>query len=1730
MKFSIGNWKKIFCVLIVLVFSFFGMVIASTFVDNSQSEFDDGIYNRTFYNSSGFVQLNSTYFNGTYLSQIFDAATSSQWNNISWVSGSYYGLELADDGEVESNLGGINMTGNIGLWHLNDGVGNGGTIVDSSGNGEDGTAYFSGSGTCFGIDGKLSNGCSFDGTTDYIDISIDIPATVTISAWAKYSVVSPIDMLWCLNNAGTGGPNLLFYNGVVSLNTWDGSNNPFCSIPDNTEEWHLYTTIIDSAGTKLYVDGNLCGTATYKNPTKTSMAISSSNGYDWAGQIDEFAIWNRTLSEEEILNLYERGATRLNLSARTCDDQSCAGENWTDIQGVSPQNLTLNNDSYFQYRFEFETDNVSYMPELYNVTVDYSVIPSLDHYYVETYEKNMARSYFSNGTTIEIRTNLTGITTPTITVTDSDGNIWVNEDNMVNVSNLFVYNYTLNGSQGWYDVTINSQDWQDVFYQGETWQGNYTDEDGNPFSFRRKINVTEPGIMKRFFEPIDISVNFSYQQANNSVRVLAYNGSSYLEIPSQKYNTNKSGTTLYSANIVFLSSLNQSETREYYIVSSKTASDKEYTTDLTYSNTSDQYKISNSYFTTFFNTSTGGLMQDVYDAIGTNSTLSGVQPIDYYPEYQIGLTTYSSRADTSVAVSNVEGPVLYIFNISGQSNDDSSKPYTYNCKIYSKNYQVICEKNQTTTGSQDWKNFYINGLIAGDGVFSLCAYENSSDIIINETLATVSNLDQNMKWIAFYDTLLGNAIGEIFLNKSFSTTNNPSFSIIEDSGYDYYQQGIIDSTSQTINSGDCFYTKTAKLIYNGLREYDFVDQMYDKLQNPLTVGQDSEETSDTGNPYYSSNGSIATTDQVNLTFYSYWLDDSFLDYAVINITGPGVDGVATQIYQNISSTIRSGGSLVNESSVNVTLNSSDVNAGNITCNITVYDIAGKYNSTLIVAEVSDATPPAIDQLSNNPSSIDNLDPNATVTINSTFVEYSVLDRVYIYYRNNDSGSWSAWNNSEMFNISQENYNYTYEGNFTPLYNTEYQYYVSANDTSSNAENSSTYNLSIYYDYTWNLIDNLTANSGVFDTNISLGNVTLNNTGDYSLSFIGSAGVYGARIFINGSQANTNPQFEVENGTALVLDITGTTRESGQTEGTDSVTVTFSNSTANPTSDAATVSLVTISGGPFLHTEITQYNQTINLGDTGMVLTSRVTNLGNETATNTNVTFSIPSGWNTQYSLTSNLGNLTEGSPGEYSITVDVPSSADTGAQTVTANSICSENKNGTASVVVTVIDPNAGGGDTPGDSGGSSGGGGGGGNSLDTEESSRFFSSEDSFELVRGEDQTFVIQLENPYGDAILRNLDITLDGFSEDYIYFYPNRIEELGVEESENITVEITAPGYFTKGKYDLKFTFEGDLVKNASTTIDFKYDKDVILYLFDVSRADAVDYRAKAISYLEEMREKGYVVQEMESLFGQLDTNYDNLEFGIVKELFKQIDDLYSAAVNSAEGIIELEEAIEEAEKRLIPVDDTKRLVHLAKSSFERGNYFNSLERVKEAKLTLAIESSGKFFKEMRYAMKENPGETTAGFGAFGVSVVGLSLFGRWRYLKRKLKKLGEEENLLTELMRAVQIEVFERAKMSMKEYGESMIQYEERFGKIIADKITFESKKNNLLKFKAKRKRLNEERESLTKIMAETQEAYITKGKFETRIYENMLKSYSTRLSDVEEQLALLDVKKARGGKN
>jgi len=64
--------KRIIPLIVFILFAFVSFVYATEWNTNSKSNFDEGIYNQTFYNDSGFVQLNATYTTGNYTSKIFD--------------------------------------------------------------------------------------------------------------------------------------------------------------------------------------------------------------------------------------------------------------------------------------------------------------------------------------------------------------------------------------------------------------------------------------------------------------------------------------------------------------------------------------------------------------------------------------------------------------------------------------------------------------------------------------------------------------------------------------------------------------------------------------------------------------------------------------------------------------------------------------------------------------------------------------------------------------------------------------------------------------------------------------------------------------------------------------------------------------------------------------------------------------------------------------------------------------------------------------------------------------------------------------------------------------------------------------------------------------------------------------------------------------------------------------------------------------------------------------------------------------------------------------------------------------------------------------------------------------------------------------------------------------------------------------------------------------------------
>jgi hypothetical protein len=424
---------------------------------------------------------------------------------------------------------------------------------------------------------------------------------------------------------------------------------------------------------------------------------------------------------------------------------------------------------------------------------------------------------------------------------------------------------------------------------------------------------------------------------------------------------------------------------------------------------------------------------------------------------------------------------------------------------------------------------------------------------------------------------------------------------------------------------------------------------------------------------------------------------------------------------------------------------------------------------------------------------------------------------------------------------------------------------------------------------------------------------------------------------------------------------------------------------------------------------------------------------------------------------------------------------------------------------------------TPSSGSGSSGGGGGGGGGATT----RVEKSEASFELLRGENQEFNLEIKNKYPWE-MKNLKISVSGINAEYIKLGQDSIDSILGYSSKNISVRINAPAYFTGKKYTLSFEILGSLDIN-NTASPFLDRKLVTLYIVEVSRKEADRFIVESQKMINEMNQSNMSLEEVLNLFEDINQSYYEIDFIKIKNNYELIKKIYTNAFDSKAIIEELTLNIQQKTNEGISTLETQKMLYIAQTAYKRGDYALALERLKEAKLTYALEVKGEF--NLIATIKNNPVQTFEVILGLGVFGFGSTMLIRYRLYKKKLRILSEEEILLLELMKMVQKQCFEENRMSMEEYEEAMAQYEMKLSETIEDRIKVETKITNMLRLKGKRKALDEEKKRLIELIKKVQDDYLNKNKIETRIYENMLKVYSTRLSDVDEQLAYLDAQEA-----
>ena len=1729
------------------------------------------------------VSTQSEWNNGTFNGTSADRDDNSGTLGLGYLNGSASG---------QPNHDSLNNGSLVGYWRMDassDPLPGSFDVKDYSGQGLHGNLK-NNEGDERGAQGVFStNSFDFD-SDDMVDIShsgqLSGMDNLTVSFWTNYDGTgegAPIggERLYEIVADGSGShcdAGTMWW----AVDNGDGDWTVNCagvSFPTNWTHWALVSDKADDE-IRIYKNGEKVvtnqGTGTIASNTN-DFGIGNrgdESGLKFDGEVDEVRIYNQSLSSNLIQELYLKGENgnfsgtyegekinnsevtvwnKININLTNLPSQTSVDANFTVLdsegsmvdsqlmevsQGSNNYSLSVSSSKNARLIFNGTSKNANESWEISSYNVYYDAGVRAD--YLHTYSKgsDKPRSFFANNSAITIRSDGQFSTNPAITIRDSDEDILVNSQSMTNFSGIFEYNFTINQSRGWYDVEIGGNNWENVFYQSEEWQGNFTDADGNKYTFRREINVSEPGIDDRWFEPVVVNVDFGFSPDNDSIRVVAWNGSRMLEVPSQIYNVTKSGDKVSNANIVFLSTMNQTENRTYYVVSSKSEYSKNYTGLNNTDNALDE-KVENSRFEAFFNQSLGYLMRDVKDKLGSSESLSGIEPMDQYPQVseKDGFTSedLEARSDITAEINVTEGPLRTELSVEGDLDGVTDYPYSVDCEIYFANPYMICEKNLTVTKSAEWKNLFFNGLAVGDGKMGWSSYRNSNGRIMTKKLSEgdnsdYSDIDNEMNWISFYDNSTGDALAEIFLQRNFSVENNPEIKLKDTGTGEIYQEKLIDGTYQDVSEEDYWYSKTARMIYNGLREYEYVNKTYRKLRNPLVVSRGQEATDDHAVPNYSETGNISTNDSSSVKIQSYWQDDTFLDYAEINITGNGVNGSNTRLYYNTSYNIQDTGDFTNDSWVNVTLSNSTVNAGEISANITVFDVAGKSNSTQIDFNVSDATAPEYSSVINEPNSSAELDPDQKVNVTANITEYSNVSTAFLYYKNESVSNYSK---VKMERISETDFVHTYEANFTPAFEENYTYYVSTNDTIDQRRNSSRTNFTVAWDYTWNFDTSLSGETATFNKNVSIGNFTINNTGDFNQTFRLSTGVFNSRTWVNGTRLPA--KFEISNGTTEFFTVNATTRDSTSTEGLDTFNLTVENSSASPDTNFTSFDVTTSTGGPFLFTEIADYNSTVTQGDTGLKLTSETTNKGNESANTVNITFELPKSWTVSGDRRLKSPNtlaLAVGTTKTFTTEVDIPDDASTGTKNVKAVAK-SQETNRSTSVQVSVQQKSS----NNNQQQSSSSGGGGGGSSGDEDtglsEQQRIFQTQETYEIVRGEDQNFTLTVENPFKEGGLENVKVNASGFLSQYLSVQPNEIDEIAVNKSENFSINIEAPRYFSRGEYRLNSNITG--INNRSETRsdgnqtflvrdtqDFKENREVELIVHEISKEKASRAVNASEDSIKKLKNRGVVNTETRELLAEARDALKSGNYQKAQQISQQIQNKRQKAENADQTLQEVRALIEEAEHRGLKAPRTSRMVSMSSAALERGDYSMAASRAEEAKTLYAIETKGEI-NYLNYT-KRNWEKISLGL----ILLIGFSTGGYLRLrlfrIKRELSKLDQEEETLLGLMKQVQRESFEEGKMSMEEYEEAMMQYEKQLSQNVKNTVRLESRKAHWKNIRKGRERYEHERDRIQSLMQETQKKYLEKGQIETRVYKQKMQSFRERLTELEGKLAEIEAQK------
>ena len=247
-----------------------------------------------------------------------------------------------------SSLGGAEIDPGtaVGIWLLDEGKGN--AVKDFSGNRNDGNFV----GNPKWVDGVFGKGLRFDGSDDMVPVGQNKVLRVevgTMMNWINMATTEDVG-LSSMTIPYDDGPAWDAPYRSLGLGAWQGQLRYWIAINDENREiqpgdidpdrWYHQAITFDGQFRRAYLDGKLLeeveeeGEITYGDPPPTAVIGSASivvpREY-FQGGVDEVAIFNVALSEDEISEIMTEGLGALGFSTAV-DPSGKLATTWATVK------------------------------------------------------------------------------------------------------------------------------------------------------------------------------------------------------------------------------------------------------------------------------------------------------------------------------------------------------------------------------------------------------------------------------------------------------------------------------------------------------------------------------------------------------------------------------------------------------------------------------------------------------------------------------------------------------------------------------------------------------------------------------------------------------------------------------------------------------------------------------------------------------------------------------------------------------------------------------------------------------------------------------------------------------------------------------------------------------------------------------------------------------------------------------------------------------------------------------------------------------------------------------------------------------------------------------------------------------------------------------------------------------------------------------------------------------